>query len=307
MGKERLEKILIIKSGRDSFERYYADRIRELGYSVIFGEDLYNPFDTDRKRKIRALKASLSKLKAEGAFEGYEKVIVFDFSSAIPYIKKVLNKQTKLYSYLWNILGTRKDVVCSKINKLFCKVYSFDPAEAKRYKLKYNPQFFFNQLGKPCENSGHIFFAGLNKDRANAVLSLAKFCDKNGVKHDFTIVGDEISAENFAPVKVKSQAFDYQEILQKVGSEKCVAVLDMVRAGQVGLTVRAMEALFFDKKLITNNKSITGAKFYDAQNVFILGVDDLGRLKEFLDAPAKPYGESAKEYYEFKSFIERFN
>ncbi|MBQ9103828.1 MAG: hypothetical protein IJY57_01925 [Clostridia bacterium] len=307
MDKDKRGKTLIIKSGKDSFERYFASRISELGFKVLFVEQLFNPYAKNRKKEKNNLKSNLIELKQNGFFDAIEKVIVFDTFSAIPHIKKVLNKETQLYSYLWNTIYSFKGVLRSKLNKLFSKVYSFDSAEAKKYKLNYNSQFYFDQPLSAPNNDGYVFFIGEDKGRAMEVVSLAKYCEQNNISYDFTIVGNNLVSEKYSPVKVGDSFVEYEEVLEKVRSDKCIAILDLVRSGQVGLTIRAMEALFFGKKLITNNKSILYSKFYEKDNVFVLGLDDFSKLKEFLITPIKPYNEQAKEYYSFENWIERFN
>lgn len=46
----------------------------------------------------------------------------------------------------------------------------------------------------------------------------------------------------------------YQENLDNIRKSKCI--VDVVQKGQIGLTLRPLESLFFKKKLLTNNKCI---------------------------------------------------
>ena len=59
---------------------------------------------------------------------------------------------------------------------------------------------------------------------------------------------------------------------------------EIVQPGQGGLTIRTLEALFYNKKLITNNESITEYDFYNADNIFIYKEQDcnIDALKSFL-------------------------
>ena len=62
-------------------------------------------------------------------------------------------------------------------------------------------------------------------------------------------------------------------------------ILDYNQEGQVGLTLRPMEALFLEKKLITNNKDIKNYDFYNPSNIFILGENNIEDIKEFINKP----------------------
>ena len=68
------------------------------------------------------------------------------------------------------------------------------------------------------------------------------------------------------------------------------AILEVNQKGQVGCTLRALEALFFRKKLITTNLNIQKEDFYNPENIFIYGKDDIRNLHKFVE---KPYDEQS--------------
>ena len=69
--------------------------------------------------------------------------------------------------------------------------------------------------------------------------------------------------------------------------------------------MRVMEALFTHKKIITNNKLIVDYDFYCPENFFIINVDPIEKLKEFMDTPYKEPSEEVKMRYDFDNFISR--
>jgi hypothetical protein len=70
--------------------------------------------------------------------------------------------------------------------------------------------------------------------------------------------------------------------------------------------MRATEALFYSKKLITNNPLILKYDFYHKDNVFILGYDDFSRLDEFIMSPFNHIVDKFKENYTFEAWFKRF-
>ena len=64
-----------------------------------------------------------------------------------------------------------------------------------------------------------------------------------------------------------------------------------------------MEALFFEKKLITNNASVRDYDFYDKNNIFIYGVDD--DLNSFMSLSYKKIDDSIKYKYTLDGFVEK--
>lgn len=81
--------------------------------------------------------------------------------------------------------------------------------------------------------------------------------------------------------------------------------MDIVQKGQVGLTLRIMEALFYNKNVITNNRSIQDMKIYDKNNIYILGLDDRD-LVEFIKESICEWDEELKKQYVFNAWLHRF-
>jgi hypothetical protein len=79
-----------------------------------------------------------------------------------------------------------------------------------------------------------------------------------------------------------------------------------VDSRQTGLTLRPMESIFFEKKLITNHLTISDYDFYDKSNIFILGKDDLNNLSYFLKQPYNRLPAKLVDGYDFNTWLKRF-
>ncbi len=74
---------------------------------------------------------------------------------------------------------------------------------------------------------------------------------------------------------VYEKRLSYPDYLKKAASSSII--LEIMRPGHAGLSLRPLEALFFRKKLITDNPAIRNSEVYHPDNIFILGEDtDLG-------------------------------
>lgn len=71
--------------------------------------------------------------------------------------------------------------------------------------------------------------------------------------------------------------------------------------------MRALEATFLKKKLLTTNESIQDTPLYNPDNIFMLKSEDEKAIREFIE---KPLDEAAFdeeiEYYDAKSWLRRF-
>ena len=60
------------------------------------------------------------------------------------------------------------------------------------------------------------------------------------------------------------------------------------------------------KKLITNNKDIINYDFYNSNNIFVLGEDNLDNIKEFIEKEYVEIDEKIINYYDFYEWLKRF-
>jgi hypothetical protein len=72
------------------------------------------------------------------------------------------------------------------------------------------------------------------------------------------------------------------------------------------MSLRALEAMFMSKKVITNNQMYRQEAFYDPSNIFILGENNLDDLKSFFEEPYVEIDSKIKNQYLFESWLERF-
>ena len=96
--------------------------------------------------------------------------------------------------------------------------------------------------------------------------------------------------------------YEYLEMLSKSRS-----ILDIAQSGQDGLSLRVMEAIFFNKKLITTNKAVKDTMFYDENNILIFNDATTAEdIKQFFNKPFKEYSQEVRDYYSIEQWVERF-
>jgi hypothetical protein len=108
----------------------------------------------------------------------------------------------------------------------------------------------------------------------------------------------------FKIVKGKSDFVEYDDYIALINASK--SILDITQEGQNGLTARAMESIFLKKKLITNNITIQNYDFYDKKNIFIIGIDDIDTIFDFINTPYHDIPKEIVDYYDYKNWCLRF-
>ena len=224
-------------------------------------------------------------------------IIIFEtkYSSKIGEFIKKVNPNCKIILYYWNVIidSARKGYL--KDNNID-EFYTFDYNDSKKYHINYNPQFYSKYIKLPVSNNLEydVFFIGRDKGRKDDLLKLEKLLNSYNITTKFIVISDE---KEYIP---------YEAYLRYLSKSK--VILDYVMSSQSGLSLRCMEALFFNKKMITNNKKIKDYDFYNSNNFFVF--DDnikINSLLNFFKKKNKKVDSNIMNYYDIDEWLKRFN
>lgn len=230
-------------------------------------------------------------------------IIVFESvidSNFYKYIKKLI-KFEKYHVWYWN---NAESTLNPKTKSLAGWIKSsFSDVDCSLYGMEHNPAFLFPD----SEKMGHvtheydICFIGKNKGRYRNIQLINEILLERGFKTNFIITEDR---KHLIKRKNLSRAISYKKSIDIFIKSK--VILDFILPANSGQSMRATEALFYSKKLLTNNPLILKYDFYHKDNIFILGYDDLSRLDEFIMTPFNHSVDKYKENYTFEAWLKRF-
>lgn len=233
----------------------------------------------------------------------YETVIIHASILTPPVVQYIRKKEPNIRIIVWYWNPVDKCVDINKFKKYDCELWTFDEMDHEKYALNYNTQYYFNDVSLPKAGpSVDVFFVGGDKGRIVDLISLKSNLDEQGISNYFHIT--PTGKENAAYREYYSKRISYDDVLRHIASSK--VIVDYVSDKQSGLTLRPLEALFFKRKLITNDKSIEKRDFYCKDNIFIIGKDDINDLAEFINRPYKEVDSEIVDQYDFSSWLNRF-
>lgn len=169
--------------------------------------------------------------------------------------------------------------------------YSFDMADCNKFKIKKYNQYCsgYEQLQVTITNDEifDLYFLGLDKGRVENVTKIVESLPL--YSSNVIFIYNPIDFFDFIQKKIGCKKFNYipyKKHLSYILESK--VILDIVQDGQSGITMRTLEAIISNKKVITNNKNILNEKFYNEKQIFI--VDDfenlpIDKICEFIDTP----------------------
>ena len=153
-------------------------------------------------------------------------------------------------------------------NPIFDLQMTIDREEAKEYGMLYYDEYE-SKIDIPIADNyplSDVFFAGKVKDRMNKLMTAYDILSKAGLKCDFYLTDTpEDQKRDLIGVTYADKPMPYIDMLYKTVNSRCV--LEFNQDGALGFTSRFLEAVMYNKKLITDNPAVKDTKFYDTSKI----------------------------------------
>lgn len=230
-------------------------------------------------------------------------------SIASPYSYEVLkwvdhnSNNTRIINYFWDSIEISKYPLVKQLN---FENWSFFENECEKYELKYNPQFFVSNMLLPKSKILYdIVYVGADR---NGILKHRTFLINQYYKKfknlSLKLFFYYFSNDQSIPNDIRKSKLLTETEYYKITSES-KAILDIVEPNVQWMTLRPLLAMSNQKKLITNNKMISNEVYYKPQNIFILEIDDISTLPNFVNSPFVPIDKEL-EFYDAVNWLKRF-
>lgn len=224
--------------------------------------------------------------------------IVFDACRPYHRLQRKLRKaKHRPIIYYWNPIVNHDKI--SQLRKYF-DVFTYSKIDAEKYGLHHNPTFFAElplELNQPLKYDG--CFVGVNKKR----LSLLEKVYQLFNNPSFYVVKDK--DEESSVLQLHCTGIAYSEYLKVLAQSE--SIVEVLYSDNADYSLRTMEALFYQKKLITNNRGIRDAVFFNPNNIYVLDFETSKEdIQEFLARPFIPYSNDQINYYRVDKWLDRF-
>lgn len=159
---------------------------------------------------------------------------------------------------------------------------SYDEGDCKEYNMHYFSEFESKiHISKNSEvETSDVFFTGRAKDRLPKILEVYDRLTLLGLKCLFIILdAPESQQVKREGIVYTSQMMSYRKMLEYSINSKCL--LDINQAGATGYTSRFLEAVIYNKLLLTNNSNIKNHPLYDERYIKIFNNVEEISLSDF--------------------------
>lgn len=218
--------------------------------------------------------------------------------------------------YLW-------DSVRNKINTVekipfFSRIYSFDHQDCERYNWQFRPLFFdesYSEIANSKDTTKpDLFFVGtIHSDRYLILEKIKKsFVKQHKDVFYFYYIPSKLMFYYYKYVKKiipKSEIgdFHYRPLPQQTLQRKLAGarvVVDIQHPQQTGLTMRTIEMLGANKKVITTNQDIVHYDFYNPKNICVVDRKHVSVPSTFLESTYQPIPSVIYQHYSISYFLD---
>lgn len=319
------KKILFFSPAFFAYENIICDKMREMGAEVTYYDVRSVTSATDRallkispeifKRKSLLYYSKIIEENRDKKFD-YILIVKCDMTpvESLKQMREVF-PEAKLCLYLWDSVTNIPGV--AKKFKYFDTLHSFDPEDCSVYpQLKFRPLFYSDNFAKPIQEKNYqydvCFLGTIHSDRYKVIKQVQKIAtEKNWKSSWFCYLQSKsiyhyykLTKKEFKDTTQDSFSFEKKTSDEIAAIEdKSRTILDIQHPAQKGLTMRTIEMLGMNKKLITTNASIKNYDFFNPDNICVIDRNNVEIPEEFIQKPFNPVNPDVYKEYSIETWI----
>ena len=222
-------------------------------------------------------------------------------------IEKIHNTAHKVVAYQWDGLARFPKVF--KVINHFQRFFVFDLDDYHLYKDRYAnllpcTNFYFDIPEEEVAlNSKEVLYVGVYiKDRIQSLIRVVNALSQYDLILNINLFYSRKTPPFSHPhITFFSKGLNYAQYLTL--TKKATVLLDIKTVDHNGLSFRIFEAIKYQKKLITDNKSIKLYDFYHPNNFYVVENDLFEGLSDFLESDFVPLSEDIRQKYSFSNWV----
>lgn len=324
------KKILFICPSFFGYEKEIEAELKLLGATVDFYDE--RPFRSSILKIINRL--NFKKLIRKQINHHYDSIlfmadiknydilfVVNPETMSVDFIKNVKKVCCNIISvlYLWDSIKNKKNA--APLIEEFDRVFTFDKNDAKfNNKIEFLPLFYTSTYDRRnysnnCESEQNhyaTFIGTAHSDRFNLVRKVLEqlpvssfnnfvflYCPSKVLYFLKKFFSNELKGVSFSDISFKSM--DSNSIASVLLNS--LFVIDIEHPNQNGLTMRTIEMLGMQKKLITTNKNIVEYDFYNPKNICVVDRFKPNIREDFIYSKFEPTDLATLDKYSLHNWL----
>ncbi len=205
-------------------------------------------------------------------------------------------------------IHTARKIDLELLKKHYDLISIYDESEAFKLGITYYPAVYSKNFKSDfdVEETYDLSFVGQAKNRYKELISIYEKAISLGLKCKFLIVGVNKKDRLYTGKIIYSNKFiDEKKYFEEfIKPSKCL--LELVLEQTFALTARVREAIMYDKKILSNNKSLANHLYYNQTMMKVYNtIDDIDET--FFRVPKKAYNyQNDFSPLHFLNYLEKY-
>lgn len=223
-------------------------------------------------------------------------------------------REAEFCLHMWDSVKNIPNI--EKKFRYFDYISSFDRNDCRGYpQFHFRPLFYCDEYRRGVKDGGYdydlCFIGTVHSDRWRILKELKRQTEEKGMKmFCYPYLQSRFIYWFYKLTKPEFRDTDIGEFkFEKISSaetadivDRSDTVIDIQHPGQTGLTIRTIEMIGMNKKMITTNADIKYYDFYDPGNIQVIDRKN-PVFRENTGSRYKPLGERLYEKYSLESWI----
>ena len=205
-----------------------------------------------------------------------------DFSSII----KQKYPKSKSALIVYNCIENNDKKAQNYTNR-FDMVFTFDPYDADKYG-------WVHFLGlMPTNRSNQIYnkdydvtFIGNDKGRYSLIKEIYKEVSERGYNCFFYVISQIAHLDDIDDKLLHKEMMSFSDLIDIEKRSKCVLDITSVKNNKQGLSLRILEGIYSNSKIITNNAYSQEIDIVKDNSLYFRSISDFSNIDSLLDTPA---------------------
>ncbi len=247
--------------------------------------------------------------------QNYDIILLLVFSGLCvdlftAFIKK--HNNTKKIMYLWD--DVKRVAFFNDVKAYFDRIVSFDNMDCEKFGFEFLPLFYTDDYKYCGEEKIYDIstYGAIHTDREMVLKKIIKELPTKAYHWKAKFIIDrwsylkdiiKLKRSPLRPFYIGFYGVSAKETADVLKRSK--VVVDIPVPGQNGLTMRTLEALAANTKIITTNENIRIYDFYNSQNVEIIDRNNPKIKKGFVEIPYVPIEDEIVNKYSIRNWVSR--
>jgi len=229
-----------------------------------------------------------------------------------------IQAKARVSLYLWDSMHYNPNA--RKLLDEFDQVFSFDRSDVEQNrKIQFLPLFYGRDFDRSAQWMGApvydaCFIGTIHTDRYEVLEKIINSLEARGrkvfvfcyypSKRLYRLrTSFDYGFRRFGRRYVNFKGMKLSEVVDRIAESR--AIIDVNRPNQLGLTMRTIEAVGAQRKLITTNIDVVNYDLYNSSNVLVVDRENPVIPEEFLCGGSEPFNPVLRQEYSVATWVGR--